>query len=94
MISPSLEEDAKNLKNILYEEEKISNKEQTIIDYIANLRVDEAKNLLLNTNMSVNDIALNVGYLNSSSFIRRFKQITGLTPVQFIKANKKTQNTE
>ena len=61
---------------------------QTIIDYITRLRIAKAKELLLNTTMSVNDIALQVGYLNSSSFIRRFKQITKLTPMQFLKANK------
>ncbi len=56
---------------------------QTIINYITGLRIAEAKELLLNTEMSINEIALSVGYLNSSSFIRRFKQITGLTPKQF-----------
>lgn len=45
MISPSLEEDAKNLKNILYEEKTISIKEQTIIDIIK--KYDLKQRLLL-----------------------------------------------
>ena len=64
---------------------------QTIIDYITNLRISAAKQKLLTTEMSVNEIAAHVGYLNSSSFIRRFKQITGLTPKQFVNENKKIE---
>ena len=45
MISPSLEEDTKNLKHILYEEKTISIKEQTIIDIIK--KYDLQQRLLL-----------------------------------------------
>ncbi len=45
MISPSLEEDAKNLKHILYEEKTTSIKEQTIIDIIK--KYDLKQRLLL-----------------------------------------------
>ncbi len=30
--------------------------------------------------MTLQDIALEVGYYNPTSFIRRFKQLTGMTP--------------
>lgn len=62
---------------------------QTIIEYTTNLRMNKAKELLLSSDSNLNDISIQVGYLNSSSFIRRFKQITGLTPGQFVKEKKK-----
>lgn len=65
---------------------------QTILDYITHLRITEAKQKLLTSDMSVNDVAFHVGYLNTSSFIRRFKQITGLTPKQFTEEQAKQQD--
>lgn len=51
-------------------------------DYVWNLRLGKAKELLLNTDMSIDDISLAVGYVNTSSFRRKFKQATGMTPSQ------------
>lgn len=65
---------------------------QTILDCITHLRITEAKRMLIDSDMSVNDIAYHVGYLNTSSFIRRFKQITGLTPKQFTEEQAKQQD--
>ena len=62
---------------------------QTVIDYTTNLRMEKAKELLISTELGLNDIPLQVGYLNVSSFIRRFKQLTGLTPGQYVKERKK-----
>ncbi|KRF43683.1 helix-turn-helix domain-containing protein [Paenibacillus sp. Soil787] len=62
---------------------------QTIIEYTTNLRMNKAKELLLSSDSNLNEISIQVGYLNSSSFIRRFKQITGLTPGQYVKEKKK-----
>lgn len=64
---------------------------QTIIDYTTNLRIEKAKELLISTHLTLNEISMQVGYLNVSSFIRRFKQLTGLTPGQFEKEYKKRQ---
>lgn len=54
--------------------------------YINTLRIQEAKKKLLeeNTESSIQDIALACGFGNSSSFIRVFKQITGLTPAYYV----------
>lgn len=63
-------------------------KEQTkvnVLDYVTNLRIDKAKYLLLSTELPVKDIALSTGYYNVNSFSRRFKQITGLTPIEYRK---------
>ena len=51
--------------------------------YIQQYRVDKAKELLINSNASVEDIAVTVGFANSSYFCKVFKNITGLTPSEF-----------
>lgn len=56
---------------------------QTPSDYMTNFRIETAKMLLTTTNRSVNQIATEVGYYNVNSFIRRFGQITGVTPGKF-----------
>lgn len=60
---------------------KISN--LTYIDYLTNIRIEQAKKLLKNSKLSLNDIAANVGYINLSSFIRTFKKKTGETPSKY-----------
>lgn len=55
----------------------------TITDYLTELRISHAKERLKKTQDSVKDIASQVGYTNVSSFIRRFKQVTKLTPGQY-----------
>ena len=56
-------------------------------DYLAALRLDEAKRLLLTTNMMVKEISQQVGYEDEHVFIRRFKKDTGKTPGQYRKDN-------
>lgn len=51
-------------------------------DYLWALRLEKARELLMATDMPVNDISMTVGYVNPSSFRRKFKQATGLTPSQ------------
>ncbi|NIE95955.1 AraC family transcriptional regulator [Acinetobacter sp. Tr-809] len=47
------------------------------------VRYQEAKQLLLNPQMEVQDIALYLGYLQPANFARAFKKWSGLTPSQF-----------
>ncbi|MCI9571459.1 MAG: helix-turn-helix transcriptional regulator [Lachnospiraceae bacterium] len=49
-------------------------------DYVRALRLEKARALLLTTDMAIDDISLAVGYANTSSFRRKFKQTTGMTP--------------
>ncbi len=56
---------------------------ENVSDYVWNLRLEKAKDLLLTTDMSVDNISVSVGYVSTSSFRRKFKQDTGLTPSQF-----------
>lgn len=51
--------------------------------YIDELRFNHAKNLLATTHLSILDISLSVGYNSSSHFIHKFKQLSGITPLQF-----------
>ena len=57
----------------------------SIIEYKINKQIEEAKNLLINTDMRVNDISLLVGFTNSSYFSKYFKKLTNLTPLEFKK---------
>jgi len=51
--------------------------------FISAMRLDEAKRLLLNTNLSITDISFEVGYNSLSTFTRRFTQRVGLGPREF-----------
>jgi AraC-like DNA-binding protein len=55
------------------------------IDYITQLRIDKAKELLLNTDMKINDISESVGY-RPGYFNRIFKKQVGIPPSQYRKS--------
>lgn len=52
-------------------------------DYITELKIAKAKELLVTTNWSVSDIVNKIGYISVSSFIRKFKLIEGFTPGEY-----------
>ncbi len=52
----------------------------TLIAYVQNLRVEEAKRLLEGEHHAADEIAVMVGYENPAFFRRLFKRSTGLTP--------------
>jgi len=56
---------------------------ENFINYISKLRINKAKELLCNTNISIQEIAEQVGYANSGVFIRAFKKHEGNTPGKF-----------
>ena len=60
---------------------------ETLTGYVAQLRVRKACTLLQSTSMPLQMVSESVGYYNQNSFIRRFKQITGVTPGEYRKAN-------
>lgn len=49
-------------------------------EYIHRLKIAEAKNILLNTDMSVKEIGEALGYKDMFYFSRVFKKVTGLSP--------------
>lgn len=52
-------------------------------DYLWDMRLKKAEDLLLHTDMSIEQISASVGYINVSSFRRKFKQEIGMTPSAF-----------
>ncbi len=52
-------------------------------NYLWNMRLEKAKILLSDTNQTIEQISISVGYLNVSSFRRKFKQQVGITPAQY-----------
>ena len=59
----------------------------TIVEFIKNCRIDKAKRLLLENDLSIQQIASAVGYSHQSSFTYIFKQHVGCTPREYRKAN-------
>jgi AraC family transcriptional regulator len=55
-------------------------------EYIRRLRVEHAKKLMISTDHSLGEIALNSGFSDQSHFSKIFKVRTGLTPGQFRKS--------
>ena len=60
-------------------------KEETgrnFIEYLTELRMEEAKRLLRETDMSMKEICLSVGYSDPNYFSRNFKKYAGITPTE------------
>lgn len=65
----------------------------TFKEYLLRIRIDKAKELLMKYNMSVTEIAYQVGFENLSYFFRVFKRFTRLNPMEFRKlSNTMTHN--
>ncbi|MBB6694913.1 helix-turn-helix domain-containing protein [Cohnella xylanilytica] len=56
---------------------------KSITDYIAELRVEKAKESLAKTNEKIGEIAASVGYTNFSHFSQLFRKLTGFTPQDY-----------
>lgn len=52
-------------------------------EYLARVRLEKAKNLLLNPNLNVSEIAYEVGFQSLTHFNRVFRKIMGQSPTQF-----------
>jgi two-component system response regulator YesN len=52
------------------------------IDYLTELRIGEAEKLLMDSSMTVKDVAYAVGYQDPNYFSRIFKRITGRLPTE------------
>ncbi|MCD6121393.1 MAG: helix-turn-helix domain-containing protein [Spirochaetales bacterium] len=52
-------------------------------DYLSRIRLDKAKELLLNSDMSITNIAYEVGYQDSNYFSTLFKKAEGVTPSEY-----------
>ena len=52
-------------------------------NYVSRLRIEKAKNLLLNPNLRVSEIAYEVGFQSLTHFNRVFKKIIGQSPTEY-----------
>lgn len=57
------------------------------IDYLTQLRMDYARRLMLETNLSIKEIVEKSGYLDDSSFRKKFKKLYGLSVTEYRKRN-------
>ena len=60
-------------------------KGKSFSDFLEEYKLEEAKRLLLNTTMTVAEIASALNYTNAQNFIRFFSKSTGVTPGKFRK---------
>jgi AraC-like DNA-binding protein/ligand-binding sensor protein len=61
----------------------------TFTDYLGRVRVEKAKNLLLNPHLRVSEIAYTVGFQSLTHFNRIFRKVTGEAPTDFRERSKK-----
>lgn len=52
-------------------------------DYVSRIRIEKAKNLALNPNLRISEIAFEVGFQSLTHFNRVFKRITGMSPTEY-----------
>ena len=55
----------------------------TFNGYITKMRMEEMKKQLVNSKTPIKDIISDIGYADSSSFVRKFKILEGITPGQY-----------
>ncbi|MCY6960170.1 response regulator transcription factor [Clostridium brassicae] len=58
--------------------------------YLTQKRIEEAKKMLESTNISINDIAFDVGYNEPNYFCKVFKKLEGVTPSEYRCRRRKT----
>jgi len=63
----------------------IQNTGYPVYEYIYNQRIEEFTRKLLETDMTIFEIALDLGLSDSKNIARQFKQIKGITPVEYRK---------
>lgn len=56
---------------------------QTFSAYITELRIHYVKQQLVLTSLPIKDIISNAGYIDTANFMRKFKQLEGITPGQY-----------
>jgi two-component system, response regulator YesN len=60
----------------------------TFSDYLTKVRIRKAKELLLNSDLNITEIAFETGYQNSNYFSIVFKNLEGISPSEYRKNNK------
>jgi AraC family transcriptional regulator len=60
----------------------------TFGEYVRQIRIQQASEMLLHTNADILTVALHYGFADQSHFTRAFKEVMRLTPLQFRKMNR------
>ncbi|MNJ00674.1 HTH-type transcriptional regulator YesS [compost metagenome] len=58
-------------------------KDISIMEHIIRVRLDKAKELLINTDLKGYEVSEKIGYPNSQYFSVLFKKNTGLSPMEY-----------
>lgn len=58
----------------------------TFIEYVTRVKMEQARDLLNQTNLTIVEIAEQLGYDNVSYFIKLFRNFSGMTPAEFRKS--------
>lgn len=66
------------MRKIIYEETG-----QSLIDHLNKRRIERAKQMLRETNLTIAQIAFEIGYKNAQSFNRFFRKFEGMTPSHY-----------
>ena len=56
---------------------------EMLTNYVNGIRIEKAKEMLVNTNLKASEISERVGYPNTNYFYRIFKKITGISPTEY-----------
>ncbi len=62
--------------------------DQTVTEYIQDLRLTQARKLLMETNLSISEVASNVGFKHQCNFSTAIKKRFGMTPLSMRENNK------
>lgn len=88
-IAKKLEIDRKYLRNLFFTQLGMSTK-----DYLTNLRMKKAMELLEQTTMAVSEVSLKVGYKDALAFSKMFKKHAGVSPTEYRNTPKSTPTDE
>lgn len=56
---------------------------ENFIEYLTNIRIEKAKKLLQNRDLSIKNICVDTGYIDPNYFSRIFKKQVGVTPTEY-----------
>ena len=56
---------------------------ENFIEYLTNIRIEKAKDLLLNSDIAMKELCSMCGYQDPNYFSRTFKKNVGLTPTEY-----------
>ena len=81
----SLDEVSREIKISPYYFSKLFKKKtgQNFIEYLTEIRIGKAKELLRNTDMSMKEVSMQVGYGDPNYFSRIFKKNVGISPTEY-----------